>query len=150
MFLIASAFAQSAGPIASGGGGFDFKGLIPFGLIIVVMYLFILRPQQKKMKQHQALIANVRRGDRILTAGGLIGVVHKVINDQEISLELDEGFRVRVVKTAISQVLAKTEPLKAVEENAEDSSNLKAGDNPTVVKSGKRASKAKNLPKIQG
>jgi preprotein translocase subunit YajC len=63
------------------------------------------------MKQHQEMVSNIRRGDRILTAGGLIGVIHKVANNEELIIELEEGVRVRLVKTAVSQILSKTEPV---------------------------------------
>jgi len=76
--------------------------------IIAVFYFFMIRPQQKKMKDHRALIAGVRRGDRVVTGGGLIGLVTKVINDGEVQIEIAEGVRVRVVRNTITEVLSKT------------------------------------------
>lgn len=110
MFYVFPALASDAST-AVAASGFDFRGLIPFVLILGVMYLFLIRPQQKKMKQHQEMVSSIRRGDRILTAGGLIGVIHKVSNNDELIIELEEGIRVRLIKTAITQVLAKTEPV---------------------------------------
>ena len=120
MYLIFSAMAQDASA-SFVPAGFDFKGVIPLVLFGFVVYFLMIRPQQKKMKAHQALIQGVRRGDRVITAGGLVGVIHKVVNDDEVSLELDEGIRVRLIKTAISQVLAKTEPLDITKDDKQES-----------------------------
>ena len=105
--LISTAYAQAAGP-ASAGGGLDM--LIPFVLIIPIFYFLLIRPQQKKMKDHRALIAGVKRGDRIVTGGGIIGQVTKVIGDNEVQVEISEGVRVRVVRSSITEVLSKTVP----------------------------------------
>ena len=82
-------------------------------LMIVVMYFVLIRPQQKKMKEHQALVAGLRRGDQVVTQGGLIGKVSKVKDDAEIEVEIAEGVKVRVVRQTITQVLSKTEPAEA-------------------------------------
>jgi preprotein translocase subunit YajC len=74
------------------------------------MYLLLIRPQQKKMKEHKAMVAALRRGDQVITQGGLIGKVAKVKDDTEIEVELAEGVKVRVVRHTIAQVLSKTEP----------------------------------------
>jgi preprotein translocase subunit YajC len=74
------------------------------------MYFLLIRPQQKKVKDHQAMVAAVRRGDQIVTQGGLIGKVTKVKDDNEVEVELAEGVKVRVVKSTIAQVTSKTEP----------------------------------------
>lgn len=83
---------------------------LPLILIFAIMYFLLIRPQQKKVKDHQALVAAVRRGDQIVTQGGLIGKVSKVKDDNEIEVELAEGVKVRVVKSTVAQVLSKTEP----------------------------------------
>ncbi|SHI81794.1 protein translocase subunit yajC [Shimia gijangensis] len=83
---------------------------MPLILIFGIMYFLLIRPQQKKMKEHQAMVAAVGRGDRIVTQGGLIGKVAKVKDDNEVEVEIAEGVKVRVVKSTIAQVLAKTEP----------------------------------------
>ena len=85
---------------------------IPLILIFAIMYFLLIRPQQKKMKDHQAMVNNLRRGDQVVTAGGLIGKVSKVKEDNEIEVELADGVKVRVVQSTISQVLNKTESAK--------------------------------------
>ena len=90
-----------------------FGQFIPLILIFVIMYFLLIRPQQKKMKDHQQMVAALRRGDQVVTQGGLIGKVSKVKDDNEIEVELAEGVRVRVVKSTVAQVLTKTEPTEA-------------------------------------
>ncbi|CUH44080.1 MULTISPECIES: preprotein translocase subunit YajC [Ruegeria] len=86
---------------------------LPLILIFAIMYFLLIRPQQKKMKQHQAMVEAVRRGDQVVTQGGMIGKVSKVKEgDNEIEVEIAEGVKVRVVKSTIAQVLNKTEPAK--------------------------------------
>lgn len=79
-------------------------------LIIAIFYLLVFRPQQKKMKAHQAMVTNIRRGDEIVTAGGLKGKVIKVKDDNEVEVEFSEGVRVRVVQSTIANVVSKSEP----------------------------------------
>jgi len=86
---------------------------VPLILIFVIMYFLLIRPQQKKMKEHQGLVAGLRRGDQVVTQGGLIGKVSKVKDDAEIEVEIAEGVKVRVVRQTITQVLSKTEPAEA-------------------------------------
>ncbi len=86
---------------------------LPLILIFAIMYFLLIRPQQKKMKEHQAMVAAVRRGDPVVTQGGLIGKVTKVKDDAEIEVELAENVKVRVVKSTIANVTSKTEPAKA-------------------------------------
>jgi preprotein translocase subunit YajC len=76
------------------------------------MYFLILRPQQKRAKQHQEMVKNVRRGDTIITSGGLVGKVTKVVDDDLVEIEIADGVRVRQVKTMVTDVRAKGEPLK--------------------------------------
>ncbi|MCV6585137.1 MAG: preprotein translocase subunit YajC [Marinibacterium sp.] len=83
---------------------------LPLILIFAIMYFLLIRPQQKKVKEHQAMVEALRRGDQVVTAGGLIGKVVKVKDDNEVEVELSEGVKVRVVKSTIAQVLNKTEP----------------------------------------
>lgn len=103
--LISPAYAQAAG----GGGADIFQSLLPIILIFVVFYFLLIRPQQKKVKQHREMVAALRRGDKIVTAGGLIGTVTKIISDTEAQVELAEGVRVRVMRHTISDVLSRTE-----------------------------------------
>ncbi len=86
---------------------------LPLILIFAIMYFLLIRPQQKKMKEHQAMVAAVRRGDQVVTQGGLIGKVTKVKDDNEVEVELAEGVKVRVVKSTLANVTSKTEPAKA-------------------------------------
>jgi preprotein translocase subunit YajC len=105
--LFSTAYAQAAG--ATGGAGFGgFEQMFLIIPIIAVFYFFMIRPQQKKMKDHRALISGVRRGDRVVTGGGLIGQITKVISDSEVQIEIAEGVRVRVVRNTITDVLSKT------------------------------------------
>lgn len=83
---------------------------MPLVLIFGIMYFLLIRPQQKKMKEHKGMVEAVRRGDQIVTQGGLIGKIAKVKDDNEVEVELAEGVKVRVVKSTIAQVLSKTEP----------------------------------------
>jgi preprotein translocase subunit YajC len=86
--------------------------LLPFILIFVIMYFLILRPQQRRVKQHQEMVKNVRRGDTVVTSGGLVGKVTKVVDDDQIEVEIAENVRVRQARQMISDVRAKGEPVK--------------------------------------
>lgn len=90
--------------------GGAFAQFIPLILIFAIMYFLLIRPQQKKMKEHQAMVEGLRRGDQVLTQGGIIGKVVKVKDGGEIDVEIAEGVKVRVIKGTIAQVLSKTEP----------------------------------------
>ena len=83
---------------------------IPLILIFAIMYFLMIRPQQKKIKEHQKMVEAVRRGDQVVTAGGLIGKVVKVKDGNEIEVELAQGVKVREVKSTLAQVTSKTEP----------------------------------------
>ena len=87
-----------------------FGQFIPLILIFAIMYFLLIRPQQKKVKQHRAMVSALRRGDQVVTQGGLIGKVVKVKEDNELEVEVAEGIKVRVVQSTIAQVLSKTEP----------------------------------------
>jgi preprotein translocase subunit YajC len=105
--FVTEAYAQAAGGAGAFGG---LEGLIPFVLIFVIMYFLMIRPQQKRVKEHKALIEALRRGDQVVTQGGVIGKVTRVKDDEEAEVEIAEGVRVRVVKSTIVSVLSKTEP----------------------------------------
>jgi preprotein translocase subunit YajC len=108
--LITPAFAQSA----TAAGGVDMiVQIVPFVLIFVIMYFLIIRPQQKRAKDHQEMIKNVRRGDTVVTTGGIIGKVTKVSDDAELEIEIADGVRVRLMRGMISEVRAKGEPVKS-------------------------------------
>jgi preprotein translocase subunit YajC len=105
--LISPAYAQAAG-----GGSDMLVSLLPFVLIFVIMYFLILRPQQRRVKQHQEMVKNVRRGDTIVTSGGMVGKVTKVIDDDHLEVEVADGVRVRQMRQMVSDVRAKGEPVK--------------------------------------
>ncbi|MBN2905922.1 MAG: preprotein translocase subunit YajC [Rhodobacteraceae bacterium] len=100
------AFAQATG----GGAAGAFTSFVPLILIFAIMYFLLIRPQQKKMKEHKGMVDALRRGDQVVTQGGLIGKVSKVKDDGEIEVEIAEGVKVRVIRHTIAQVLNKTEP----------------------------------------
>ena len=105
--LISTAYAQTGG--ADGGSGMLIQ-LLPLVLIFVVFYFLIIRPQQKKVKDHKSMVESLRRGDRVVTTGGIIGTVTKVTGDRELGVEIADGVRVRVLRSMIAEVMAKTEP----------------------------------------
>jgi preprotein translocase subunit YajC len=106
--FVTPAYAQAGAP----GGADMLVQFLPFVLIFVIMYFLIIRPQRLKAKRHQEMIANVRRGDTIVTSGGLIGKVAKVVDESEIQLDLADNVRVRVARGMIAEVRAKGEPVK--------------------------------------
>ena len=95
----------------SGGPG-DLISMLPFVAIFAIMYFLILRPQQKRAKEHQEMVKNVRRGDTIITSGGLVGKVTKVVDDDQVEMEIADGVRVRQLKSMLSDVRVKGEPAK--------------------------------------
>jgi preprotein translocase subunit YajC len=106
------AFAQGLFGGGAGGDGGMLMSLLPFVLIFVIMYFLILRPQQKRVKTHQEMVKNVRRGDTVVTNGGLIGKVTKVIDDDQIEIEIADEVRIRQLRAMLSEVRAKGEPVK--------------------------------------
>ena len=113
--FITEAWAQTGG----GAGGADFLiQFLPIILIFVIMYFLILRPQRMKARAHQEMVANLRRGDTVVTSGGMIGKVAKV-DEGELQVDIAEGVRVRVVRGSVSEVRAKSEPVKEPKEAKE-------------------------------
>ena len=111
--FISPAFAQGGSLFGFGGGSDNMLvSLLPFVLIFVIMYFLILRPQQKKVKDHAELVKNIRRGDTVVTSGGLVGKITKVVDDDQIEVEIADGVRVRQLRQMISDVRAKGEPVK--------------------------------------
>ncbi len=106
--LVSPAWAQS------GGGGFGgMESLLPLVLIFVVFYFLLIRPQQKKAKVHREMLGNLRRGDRIVTNGGLVGNVTRVPNDTELIVEIADGVKVRVMRGMIAESMAKSGPVSS-------------------------------------
>ncbi|MER2507540.1 preprotein translocase subunit YajC [Amaricoccus sp.] len=103
------AFAQAA---AAGSTASTLIGFAPIVLVFAIMYLLMIRPQQKKVKEHRSMIEALRRGDQVVTSGGLIGKVVKV-GDTELEVELAPNVKVRVVRSTVTQVLSKTVPAEA-------------------------------------
>ena len=103
--FISPAYAQAAGG-ADGG----FATLLPLVLIFVVFYFLLIRPQQKRAKDHRTMLAAVRRGDKVVTGGGIIGTVTKVVNDEEVAVEIAEGIKIRVQRALIASVQSKSQP----------------------------------------
>ena len=106
--FVTPAFAQAAAP--GGEVGFLFS-IMPFLLIFVIMYFLVIRPQQRRMKTHRDMIGAIRRGDTIVTTGGIIGKVTKVVDEQELELQIAENVKVRVARGMVSDVRAKGEPV---------------------------------------
>src|ERR1700726_3133877 len=113
--FVTPAFAQGSSPF---GGDNMLIQFLPFVLIFVIMYFLILRPQQKKTKDHQELVKNLRRGDTVITSGGLVGKVTKVVDDDQIEVEIADGVRVRQGRAMVSGVRAKGEPVREKSETA--------------------------------
>lgn len=107
--FISPAWAQGAG-----GGGLDgLGGLLPLVLIFVVFYFLLIRPQQKKAKVHRETLSNLRRGDKVVTNGGLVGTITRVPNDTELMVEIADGVKVRVLRGMIAESLSKSDPAPA-------------------------------------
>ena len=99
--FISPAYAQG------GGGGFDLVGIMPLVLIFAVFYFLLIRPQQKKAKAHREMLGAITRGDKIITGGGIMGKVTKVVNDNELAVEIAEGIKVKVQRGMVAGVIAK-------------------------------------------
>src|SRR5688572_9816375 len=99
--LITPAFAQASSPL---GGDNLMMTLLPFVLIFVIMYFLILRPQQRRVKLHQEMVKNLRRGDTVVTSGGLVGKVTKVVDDDQIEVEIADDVRVRQLRNMVAEV----------------------------------------------
>ena len=109
--LISTAYAQ-------GTGLFDQSALVqflPLVLIFVVFYFLLIRPQQKKQKDHRTMLDALRRGDRVVTGGGILGTVSKVTSPEEVEIDIASGVRVKVLRSTITSVLAKPDPAAARE-----------------------------------
>ncbi|MGI9386356.1 MAG: preprotein translocase subunit YajC [Methyloligellaceae bacterium] len=119
--FISTAWAQGTG----GGGGGLLEAMIPLVLIFAVFYFLLIRPQQKKMKAHREMLGAVRRGDRVVTGGGIYGTVTKVVNDNEVVVQIADAVKVRVARGTLSEVLSKTEPVKAEKPSKADKASEK-------------------------
>ncbi|MBK3773561.1 preprotein translocase subunit YajC [Azospirillum sp. YIM DDC1] len=116
--FVSTAYAQTAAPAA--GGADMIVQFLPLILIFVVFYFLLIRPQQKKMKEHKGMLESIRRGDRVVTGGGIIGTITKVGPEDELQVEIAENVRVRVMRSTVNLVLSKSEPAKSADEKAEE------------------------------
>ena len=107
--FITPAYAQ--GSLLGGDGGMLVQ-LLPFVMIFVIMYFLILRPQQKRVKSHQEMVKNIRRGDTVVTSGGMVGKVTKVVDNDVVEVEIADGVRIRQMRQMLTDVRAKGEPAK--------------------------------------
>jgi preprotein translocase subunit YajC len=106
--LISPAYAQTGGA----GGGDALLTFLPLILIFVVFYFLLIRPQQKRQKEHKAMVEALRRGDRVVTAGGIYGTVARVVDESTIEVEIADGVKVRMLRGTVQEVVAKNEPVK--------------------------------------
>jgi preprotein translocase subunit YajC len=100
--------------------------LAPIALMLLVFYFLIMRPQQKRESKRRELIASAKKGDKVLISGGIIGTLHKVVNEKELSLEIAENVRIRVLKDAVTNVLEKGTDLGKEEPKTDESDNKPA------------------------
>jgi preprotein translocase subunit YajC len=121
--FISKAYAQAAGA----GGGMDglLANVAPLILIFVVFYFLLIRPQQRRAREHREMLGSVRRGDQVVTGGGFLGKVTKVLNDTEIEIELAEGVRVRALKGTLQNIVSRGEPA------AKEAANKEAAEKPS-------------------
>ncbi|KZL19126.1 preprotein translocase subunit YajC [Pseudovibrio axinellae] len=105
--FITPAYAQAVGGLPD-----IVTSVVPFILIFVIMWFLIIRPQRQRMKTHQQMVSNLRRGDTVVTSGGLIGKVAKVVDEAELQVDIAEGTRVRIARAMIQEVRSKGEPVK--------------------------------------
>src|SRR5262252_1499869 len=109
--FISTAYAQTAGA-GDGALGMGVQ-FLPIVAIFVIFYFLLLRPQQRKAKEHKALLASVRRGDRVVTGGGILGLVTKVIDENYVQVEVAEGVRVKVLKSTLADIPSRTAPAQS-------------------------------------
>jgi len=106
--LISTAYAQGLGGMFDGSNA--MVQFLPLVLIFVVFYFLLIRPQQKKQKEHRTMLDTLRRGDRVVTGGGIIGTVNRVVSNEEVEVDIAQGVRVRVLRGTITNIVAKPDP----------------------------------------
>jgi len=143
--LISPAFAQTVGAASSAGD--MFAQFMPLLLIFVVFYFLLIRPQQKKMKVQKAMLGALRRGDRVLTGGGIFGTISKIKSDSEVQVEIADGIKVLVARDTISTVMAKTEAADKASNDAGDGSGAGSDGN---AAGGEGKGKSSGLKKLLG
>ena len=107
--FVTPAYAQAA---AGGGGAFDLlTGIAPILILVVIFWFLIFRPQQKRLKEHQSMLGAIRRGDAIVTSGGIVGKVTKVQENEDLEVEISQGVKVKLVRSMVQDVRSKPEPV---------------------------------------
>lgn len=128
--FISEALAQAAGDAGVGGGMAGLMQMAPLLLIFVVFYFLLIRPQQKKMKQHQAMTQALKRGDKVVTNGGILGVVTKANDgDSELEVEIAQGVKVRILRSAVSDIASRVPEAKPAADKSGGKSAVKEGAN---------------------
>ena len=151
--FISEAWAQSAG----GGGGDIMTTMFPLLLIFAVFYFLIIRPSQKKQKEHREMLAAIRRGDKVVTGGGIFGTVTKVVSDDEVQVEISDGIRVKIARATLTSVMSKTEPVKEKTKDKDkesgkedDEQKPKAANDSEVSDKGEKKEGASLLSRLTG
>jgi preprotein translocase subunit YajC len=130
-------FVSPAYAAVGGAGGGGFMQFVPLVLIFVVFYFLLIRPQQKKARMHREMLGAIRRGDKVVTGGGIIGIVTKVYDDNEIAVEITDGVKVRVQRGLVATVLSRIEPAQAAPKaQASGGSGGSANSNETAEQGG--------------
>jgi preprotein translocase subunit YajC len=129
--FVSEALAQTAGAAAPASPMSDIGFFVPLILVFIVMWFFMIRPQQKKQKAHQAMVRAAKRGDRIVTSGGLLGVITKANDaDNDVEVEIAKDVKIRVMRHAIADILNRTpEAAKTVAKDSKDAKETKEGAN---------------------
>lgn len=109
--FVTPAYAQAAGAPAGGGMADIFIQLMPILLLVVIFWLLIFRPQQKRLKAQQAMLSAIRRGDTVVTTGGIVGKVTKAVDGEDLEVEIATGVKVKIVRGMVSDVRSKAEPV---------------------------------------
>ncbi|WDR05763.1 preprotein translocase subunit YajC [Devosia rhodophyticola] len=109
--FVTPAFAQAAGAPASGGFTDILVQLVPILLLVVIFWFLIFRPQQKRVKAQQAMLGAVRRGDTVVSTGGIVGKVTKAVDGEDLEVEIAQGVKVKLVRSMIADVRSKAEPV---------------------------------------
>ena len=109
--FVTPAYAQAAGAAAPGGGMDLIIQFAPILLLVVIFWLLIFRPQQKRMKAHQAMLGSISRGDTIVTTGGIVGKVTKAVDGEDLEVEIAQGTRVKIARSGITDVRSKSTPV---------------------------------------
>lgn len=109
--FVTPAFAQAAGAAAAPGGADLLIQFAPILLLVVIFWLLIFRPQQKRMKAHQAMLSAISRGDTVVTSGGLVGKVTKAVDGEDLEVEIAQGTRVKIARSGVTDVRSKSTPV---------------------------------------